>query len=168
MADIRVELLEGLGDEFTSPGMLTIRTALLQIPHTIVGIKHWNEWEIAASVLKVQPATTKRAVIGYSNGASEVTNIAAEDFPIDLLISLDPTIWLAMQPLHKNVKKAICFHNVNPASSFPPVGHASLATGPDFTGKLTTIDTWDLHGNVDTDPEIQGACILAVRALANS
>ena len=166
MRTVHVELLEGLGDEFTSPGMITIRDELLKISHLTAGLRHWNEWQIAGSALRVAPDA--RAVIGYSNGASEVTNIAAMDVPIDLLISLDPTIWLAMQPLHKNVVKAICFHNVNPASSFPPVGHASLTTAPDFTGKLTTIDTWDLHGNVDTDPEIQGACILAVRALANS
>jgi len=163
---IHIEILEGLGDDQTSPGMLTIAAELRKLPGATVIVRHWNQWQDAANALRALPATTLRSVIGYSNGASEVTQIAAENIPIDLLISLDPTIWLACAALHGNVKQAICFHNVNPASSFPPVGHASLTTAPDFKGTLRTVDTWDMHINVDTDPAIQGAVILAERQLA--
>lgn len=52
-----------------------------------------------------------------------------------------------MVPLGKNVRRAICFHDTNPLN---PVGHAYLKKGPDFNGTLITIDTSDLHLNVDT------------------
>lgn len=89
----------------------------------------------------------KRVILGYSNGGSELTYVCQMGFPVDLALALDPTIWLSMVPLGKNVRRAICFHDTNPLN---PVGHAYLKKGPDFNGTLITIDTSDLHLNVDT------------------
>ena len=164
---VHVEFLEGLGDDFTSPGVLAMAAQVRKLGANFSAtVRHWYQWRDAAAALKAAPASNARAVVGYSNGGSEVTGVSDAGFPLDLLIALDPTIWLACSPLHVNVKQAICFHNINPASSFPPVGHASLTTAADFKGRLRTIDTWDLHMNVDTDPVIQAVVLAAIKQLA--
>jgi hypothetical protein len=165
---VHVEFLEGLGDDFTSPGVLAMAAQVRKLGADFSAtVRRWYQWRDAATALKARQPGDARAVVGYSNGGSEVTGVSDAGFPLDLLVALDPTIWLACSPLHGNVKRAICFHNVNPVSSFPPVGHASLTTAPDFKGTLRTIDTWDLHMNVDTDPVIQAAVLAAIRQLAD-
>lgn len=142
----------GLGGEATSAGM-PYMAHRLQNKGIICVVFGWADWRKAGQWLRSRNG--KRAVVGYSNGGSEVTGITDLGFELDLVIALDPTIWLSMSPLHGNVREAVCFHNANPFSSFPPVGHARLTTAPDFKGKLTTIDTWDTHMDVDRDPSIQ-------------
>jgi hypothetical protein len=163
---VHVEFLEGLGDDFTSPGIPVMASQVRKLGANFSAtVRRWYQWRDAAAALKAAPAADARAVVGYSNGASEVTGVSDQGLALDLLVALDPTIWLACSPLHGNVKQAICFHNVNPASSFPPVGHASLTATADFKGRLRTIDTWDLHMNVDTDPVIQAVVMAAIRQL---
>jgi hypothetical protein len=165
-APVQLDILEGLGDDTTSPGCLVIAAEARKISGVTAVVWKWYQWEQVIAARKKLPADRLWAVVGYSNGASEAEQVAAPGITVDLLVALDPTIWLATAPLHGNVKRAICFHNVNWASSFPPVGHASLTTSPDFKGTLQTIDTWDLHINVDTDPVIQATVVAAVRQLA--
>jgi hypothetical protein len=164
---VHVEFLEGLGGDFTSAGVLAMAAQVRKLGSNFsASVRRWYQWRAAAAALKASPARNGRAVVGYSNGGSEVTGISDEGFALDLVIALDPTIWIACSPLHANVKQAICVHNVNPLSSFPPVGHASLTTAADFKGTLRTIDTWDLHINVDSDPVIQGVVLSAIKQLA--
>lgn len=164
---VHVEFLEGLGDDSTSPGVLTQAAEARKLPGVTAAVRRWYQWPVAAAALKALPAGVKRVVVGYSNGGSEVTQVADEGFPIDLLIAEDPTIWLAMASLHSNVAEAICFENINPFSSFPPVGHANLSTAPDFHGVLKVIATRDMHINVDTDPTIQATVLAAIKELAS-
>lgn len=163
---VQLDILEGLGDDATSPGCQVIAAEARKIPGVTAVVWKWYQWELLIAARKKLPADRLWAIVGYSNGASEVTQVAADGLTVDLLVALDPTIWLACAPLHNNVKRAICFHNVNPLSSFPPVGHASLTAAMDFKGLLQTFNTWDLHINVDTDPVIQAAVIAAVKQLA--
>lgn len=167
-APVELDILEGLGDDTTSPGCLVIAQEARKIPGVTAVVWKWYQWALVVAARKKLPADRLWAVVGYSNGASEAEQVAAAGLAVDLLIALDPTIWLATVPLQGNVKRAICFHNVNWASSFPPVGHASLSTAPDFKGTLQTIDTWDLHINVDTDPVIQAIVVAAVKQLAGA
>ena len=167
-APVQLDILEGLGDDTTSPGCLVIAQEARKIPGVTAVVWKWYQWPLVLAARKKLPADRLWAVVGYSNGGSEATQVAADGLIVDLLVALDPTIWLACAPLHDNVKRAICFHNVNPASSFPPVGHASLSVAVDFKGLLQTFNTWDLHNNVDTDPVIQAAVIAAVKQLAGA
>jgi dienelactone hydrolase len=157
-----VALLMGLGGEITSPG-IPYMAQKIQAHGFVAKVYSWDQWREAGEWLKSQPG--KKAVLGYSNGGSEVTGVTDLGFELDLVISLDPTIWLSMSPLHRNVKEAVCFHNANWLSSFPPVGHARLSTASDFKGKITTIDTYDSHMRVDTDASIQAYCEAKIFAL---
>jgi len=158
-----VHLLMGLGDSWTSPGVITQANQIKALGSDVTAtVWKWYEWASALADLQAKP-NTKHVVIGYSNGASFVQNIANSGVLLDLLISEDPTIWLPTYPLKSNVQKAICFKNTNPYSSFPPVGHASLVAGPGFPpSRLTTIETKDQHLSVDTDPTIIKTVVDAV------
>jgi len=165
-----VHLLYGLfGSVGSSPG-ITTQAQLIQklgadVTTTVWG---WDQWDSAAAALQNKPGS-KHVVIGYSNGASRVQNIADTGVSLDLLVSEDPTIWLETIPLRANVKKAVCFKNTNPMSSIPPVGHASLVAGQGFDPKnLVTIETQDLHANVDTDPAIINTVISYVKAVVQA
>jgi len=168
-----VHLLMGLGGKFTSPGVYTQAAQIKALgPDVSATVWAWDDWDRAAADLIAQKST-KHVAIGYSNGASKVQELANRLFQnnvrLDLLVAEDPTIWLPTTPLRANVMKAICFKNVNPASSFPPVGHASLKAGPDFPlSRLTTIETTLSHTAVDTDPKIIATVVQAVKAVVEA
>lgn len=172
MNQVDVQFLMGLGGHFTSQGVDQQAAQVRALgPNFHATVRAWDEWPAAAAAaLKALPATTRRAIVGYSNGGSEITQAAAQGVPIDLLVAEDATIWLALAPLHRNVKSAISFRNVNPFSSFPPVGHASLSIGAGWDPakqRLRTIDTWDMHTSVDLDPVIQAVVLASVKALGS-
>ena len=86
--------------------------------------------------------------------------------PRDLLIGLDPTIWLDSPALPPTVKRAHYYWNGN----FIPwltqfVGHGqyTLAPGKDRT-KLTSETIYDFHGNVDKNPARQQAIYKLLKA----
>lgn len=170
MNHIQVEMLMGLGGHATSSGIDDLAKLIQALNdknnYVIVEVRAWDDWKNAGAILKA--SGNKKVIIGYSNGGSEVTGISDMAFPIDLLISLDPTIWINCSPLHDNVKEAICFHNANWLSSIPPVGHNTLTTASDWKPlkqKLTIIDIYDLHMNVDKDKKIQDTCLSAIEKL---
>jgi len=168
-----VHLLMGLGDQFTSPGVLTQATRIRALGADVTAtVWTWAQWQSALSDLQSAANSngkTKHVVIGYSNGASMVQQLAASGVALDLLIAEDPTIWLPTVPLKGNVKKSICFHNTNWMSSIPPVGHASLVAGDGFNAaNLQTIDTTLAHTSVDTDPSIIQVVVNAVQLVVNA
>jgi dienelactone hydrolase len=127
----------------------------------------WDQYANASSWLREEGSKPNRriALLGYSNGGSCTTWITNDGFFIDLVIALDPTIWLSMYPLENNVKTAICVHDTNWLN---PVGHAYLTKGKLWDDKnqtLTTINTNDWHLSVDTDPKIQAVCYKAIALL---
>lgn len=153
-----VRLLEGLGGDRTSGGVLQQRDKIkAKFPTADVKVYGWSEWDKVAADFKAKP-DAKHVLIGYSNGGSTVTWTADTGVRIDALVAEDPTVWLSNIPLKGNVKKALCIHNSNPFSSFPPVGHAYLAAGLGFDKThLKTIETNDSHMYVDYDPVIIAA-----------
>src|ERR1700691_4935725 len=108
-APVELDILEGLGDDTTSPGCLVIAQEARKIPGVTAVVWKWYQWARVVAARKKLPADRLWAVIGYSNGASESEQVAAGGLTIDLLIALDPTIWLATVPLQGNVNGAICF-----------------------------------------------------------
>lgn len=132
----------------------------------------WENWQQAADWLK--PANI-RGAMGYSNGGNTAAWMAVykeyrEATDLDLLVGLDPTVWLDLPALTPNIKRAHYFWNGN----FIPwptqfVGHGaySLATGNRRT-QLTYDTIYSFHGNVDKDPAIQKKTLGLFRALLAS
>lgn len=156
MIPIHCEFLMGLGGRLTSSGVVQMYTDALRRPNVTANLREWDQWQDSVQTISELPKHSKVAVLGYSNGACTATDIAFEDFQVDLLVGFDRTIWLPARPLGGNVKRAICLWNVNPFSSFPPVGHGtySMAQGVPAS-RLTTRRITDFHINVDKNPANQ-------------
>lgn len=159
-----VELLEGLGGDVTSPGVITMANRINTWPGLKAIVSNWSDWQAAAARLSALAPTDKACIVGYSNGGSLATYVTAQGMRIDLLFGLDATIWIPPKAIPASVAKAICFWNVNPFSSLPPVGHAryTLADGNNKT-KLLTRKIYNSHMTVDTDPKIQDAVYQACK-----
>jgi len=132
----------------------------------------WENWQQAGDWLADADV---RVLCGYSNGGCTATWIPGygeyrTPTRVDLLIGLDPTIWLTRTPLTPNVKKAVCYYNANYFILFPSqfVGHAkySLAQG-NKTTNLITKTIYDFHGNVDKNPLRQAEIYSMIKALMN-
>lgn len=166
-----VEFLKGLelpGFE-TSPGIIDMAREVSSWAGYTAVVREWHEWEKSVDALKSLPVGIRRGVVGYSNGGSMATYIANSGTVIDFLVGMDATTWIPPKQLQINVRNAICFWNVNPFSSFPPVGHASysLVKGNTST-KLLTYKIMNLHGNVDTDPDNQKLVYEALKSLSTT
>jgi len=162
-----VHLLMGLGDEATSPGILTQSNTIRQMGTDVeTTVWTWKAWPEVVRRFIADNNQNKHVVIGYSCGASAVEYVADSNVALDLAVSEDPTIWLSTTPFRSNVAQAICFHNTNPIN---PVGRASCECGDGFPqSRLNQIDTADLHGNVDTDPAIVNVVMNAVQAIVQA
>jgi len=162
--DIYVAMLEGLGGDFSSSGVLQMAETVRQHGQNFhVKVYGWSQWQSAAAWLGAQ--TGKKVIFGYSNGANETTGVSDAGFEVDLLIALDPTVWLTVSPLHGNVRRAVLFHN----NSWDIVGHARLTTGTGWnpaTQKLIVIETDESHILLDQDPIIQGHIETEIYALS--
>lgn len=130
----------------------------------------WENWQQAGEWLY----TAKIKVIcGYSNGGCSVTWIPGyaeyrEPVGVDLLIGLDPTLWIYRSPIPSNVKKAVCYYNANYFVLFPTqfVGHGKYSlTQGNKTTNLITKTIYDWHGNVDKNPQRQAEIYSMIKAL---
>lgn len=156
------------GDEMTA----YVQTWVIPGYDTLAKFFPWENWQQAGDWLA--PADV-RAAIGYSNGGNTAAWLAAygnngyrTPTPLDLLVGLDPTIWLDSPPLPPTVKRAHYFWNGNFIPWFTQfVGHGryTLAEG-NRTTKLTSETIYDFHGNVDKNPARQQAIYKMLRALA--
>lgn len=166
---VHVEFLEGLGGDLTSPGIIAMANHVSSWPGYTTNVRNWSEWERSVDRFKSLPIATRRAIVGYSNGGSMATYVANSGTTIDFLIGMDATVWIPPKEIQINVRNAICFWNINPFSSVPPVGHAkyTLASG-NKTTKLLTYKITNLHGNVDTDPDNQELVFEALKSLSTT
>lgn len=166
-----IEFLKGLelpGFE-TSPGVIAMSQRVAGWAGYTSTVREWSEWQQSVDKFNSLPAGVKRGLVGYSNGGSLATYVAASGVGIDFLIGMDATTWIPPKALDVNVRNAICFWNVNPLSSFPPVGHASYSlTKSNKTTKLLTYKIMNLHGNVDTDPDNQELVYEALKSLSTT
>jgi len=156
-----VHLLMGLGDQTTSAGVVTQSESIRLLgPDVQTSVWTWKAWPQVVRLLIADGNAHKHVIIGYSCGASAMEYIADTNIPLDLLVAEDPTIWLSTTPIRGNVKQAICFHNTNFLNA---VGRASCEAGAGLpASRLTTINTADLHGDVDRDTSIIKTVLNAV------
>jgi hypothetical protein len=108
-----------------SPGIRWMAGNISTWPGFTAKYWDWSEYKTAGTWLQSQNQN-KRAIVGYSNGGSAATWVATDGFAIDLLVALDPTVWLANYALESNVKSAVCFHDT---FILNPVGHARCTKG---------------------------------------
>lgn len=162
-----IEILEGLGGDYTSQGCVQMANTMSTWPGYKVNLRSWSDWGRAAKAISETPKDVPVMVVGYSNGGSMATYVPYTcGRVIQKLIGLDPTVWIPPKVLPTNVMQAICLKNVNPFSSFPPVGHAGyeVQTGNKVT-KLLTRRIYDFHINVDKNPKNQAVVYQAAKDL---
>lgn len=161
----RVAFIGPLGGAALAAGMITMTNEVQgwKLPGFLTHAKFfpWENWQLAGEWLM---GAEVRAAVGYSNGGNTAAWMAAygeyrTPTPLDLLIGLDPTIWLDRPPLPSTVKRAHYYWNGNFIPWFSQfVGHGryTLAAGNQRT-KLTSETIYDFHGNVDKNPDRQQA-----------
>lgn len=163
---VLVEILEGLGGDNTSFGCVQIAAQIRALgPNYRATVRPYTAGDDVVASVMAAPDNAKIMLVGYSNGASLITYAAPRiKRTIHKMIGLDPTFWIWPLDIQQNVNQAICLWNVNPASMFPPVGHAyyKLAAGNERTILLTR-KIYDFHGNVDKNPKNQAVVVDAAR-----
>jgi hypothetical protein len=124
------------------------------------------EWRSAALKLAADRAagdTGRIALVGHSQGANNVIDMARElekhGVAVDLLITLAP--WL-QDPVPANVVHAVNYYQ-DPGWGTP------LKTDPGFKGELANVNVAGeasvFHINIDKDPRIQAEVVGAIAAL---
>lgn len=165
MLNVCVGFVMGLFGIFgSSPGIQQMGAQVAKWPGYEARVFQWSEWSAAATWLS-RKSCGVRAIVGYSNGGNTITYAAATGVKLAYAGSMDPTIWLPVTPIQKNVDSVMVFRNVNPLSSFPPVGHANLVKGATFRGVWKVYDVRDLHGAVDTNPKNQAPILAKLKSL---
>jgi hypothetical protein len=164
--------LYGLGGLVTSPGMLTLADKIkaLGTDFIVLGPYDQDAWEQAANDLNKRPANELIAAVGYSLGANNVVEIAAElGRKIDYLAGIQPSYWglgvdwSGVITLPPNVGVALNIYNPNFAATFG-LGYARYAAPAGFAGSLRLVVNEDLHPDVDNDAGVHG---LILRDLQN-
>jgi hypothetical protein len=171
---LRVAMIGPLGGASLAPGLIKMSNEInswIREGYLIQArFFNWSAWESAADWLNTADI---RVAIGYSNGGSSATWIPygdADTLPcrLDLLIGLDPTIWIKPALIPINVKKAVCYYNANWFILVPTqlVGHAKYyLTDNNKVTNLITRTIWDWHGNVDNNPQRQAEIYSMIKAL---
>lgn len=171
---LRVAMIGPLGGASLAPGMIKMTNQIQswKVEGYLIQARffNWSAWESAADWLN---GADIRVACGYSNGGSSVTWIpwGDADTPaakLDLLIGLDPTIWIKPSLIPSNVKKAVCYYNANWFIFVPTqwVGHAKYyLTDDNKSTNLITKTIWDWHGAVDSNPQRQAEIYSMIRAL---
>jgi len=164
--------LYGLGGLATSPGMLTLAQKISKLGGNFIVLGPYDQdaWQQAADDLAARPRSDRIGAVGYSLGANNVVEIAAElGRGIDYIAGIQPSYWglgvdwsgtIALPP---NVGSALNVFNPNFAATFG-LGYARYAAPAGFSGRLQLVTTNDLHPDVDNDAGIHG---LVLRDLQN-
>jgi hypothetical protein len=166
--------LYGLGGVATSPGMLTLAGKIenLGARFVVLGPYDQDAWQQAADDLAKRPTTDLIGAVGYSLGANNVVEIAAElGRKIDYIAGIQPSYWglgvdwsgvIALPP---NVGLALNIYNPNFAATFG-LGYARYAAPARFAGRLQLVTTNDLHPDVDNDAGIHGLILNSLQNIA--
>jgi hypothetical protein len=166
--------LYGLGGLATSPGMLTLAGKIRKLGKnvTVLGPYDQSQWEQAAEDLALRPKTDLIGAVGYSLGANNVVEIAAElGRPIDYIAGIQPSYWglgvawSGVIVLPPSVRYARNVYNPNFAATFG-LGYASYAAPAGFSGKLHVVATDDLHPEVDNDTGVHGLILRDLQEVA--
>ena len=172
--NICVADLYGLGGLATSPGMLTLAQKIkgLGKNFAVLGPYDQSEWEQAAADLTHRPKSDLIGAIGYSLGANNVVEIAAElGRKIDYIAGIQPSYWglgvdwSGVITLPPNVGCALNIYNPNFPATFG-LGYARYAAPAVFAGKLQIHTTSDLHPEVDNDTGVHGLILSDLRRIA--
>jgi hypothetical protein len=166
--------LYGLGGLATSPGMLTLAAKIRRLGKNFVvlGPYDQSEWQQAADDLAHRPKTDLIGAIGYSLGANNVVEIAAElGRKIDYIAGIQPSYWgLGVDwsgtiTLPSNVGCARNIYNPNFLATLG-LGYAHYAAPASFSGKLQMSVTSDLHPDVDNDAGVHGLILGDLKKVA--
>jgi|GEM_PF-4958678 len=166
--------LYGLGGLTTSPGMLSLagKIKALGANYIVLGPYDQDAWQQAADDLASRPASDLIGAIGYSLGANNAVEIAAElGRRIDYIAGIQPSYWglgvdwsgeIALPP---NVGSALNVYNPNFAATFG-LGYARYVAPAGFSGKLQLVTTSDLHPDVDNDAGIHKLVLRGLQTIA--
>jgi hypothetical protein len=166
--------LYGLGGLATSPGMLTLANKIKQLGKNFVVLGPYDQhaWHQAADDLGKRPASDRIAAVGYSLGANNVVEIAAElGRKIDYIAGIQPSYWglggdwSGAITLPPNVGTALCIYNPNFAATLG-LGYARYAAPAGFAGRLQLRATADLHPDVDNDAGVHGLILRGLQTVA--
>ena len=166
--------LYGLGGLATSPGMLTLADKIrsLGANFAVLGPYAESAWEQAAADLDKRPASELIGAVGYSLGANNVVEIAAElGRKIDYLAGIQPSYWelgvdwSGVIVLPPNVRFALGIYNPSFAATFG-LGYARYSAPAGFTGNLQLLTTSELHPDVDNDAGVHGLILHGLQNLA--
>jgi hypothetical protein len=156
--------LYGLGGIATSPGMLTLAEKIKTLGPNFVVLGPYDQsgWQQAAADLAKRPAEELIGAIGYSLGANNVVEIAAElGRKVDYLAGIQPSYWgLGVDwsgtiTLPPNIGFALNIYNPFFGATFG-LGYARYAAPIGFKGSLHLLTTDDLHPDVDNDAGLHG------------
>jgi len=164
--------LYGLGGLTTSPGMLTLFGKIKKLGANVIvlGPYDQDDWRQAAADLNARPSGDLIGAVGYSLGANNVVEIAAElGRKVDYIAGIQPSYWglgvdwSGVITLPPNVAAALCIYNPYFAATFG-LGYGRYAAPAGFVGDLQLLTTNDLHPDVDNDTGVHG---LILRSLQN-
>lgn len=168
--------LYGLGGLTTSPGMLTLagKVRKLGASFVVLGPYDQDEWQEAAADLDKRPKGDLIGAVGYSLGANNVVEIAAElGRRIDYIAGVQPSYWglgvdwsgfIALPP---NVGRALNIYNPNFAATFG-LGYARYQAPAGFAGSLQLVSNGDLHPDVDNDAGVHGLILRDLQTIAGT
>jgi hypothetical protein len=166
--------LYGLGGVTTSPGMLTLAGKIKKLGTNFIVLGPYDQsaWQQAANDLNARPAGDLIGAVGYSLGANNVVEIAAElGRKIDYIAGIQPSFWglgvdwsgvIALPP---NVGHALNVYNPNFAATFG-LGYARYAAPANFRGSLQIVTNDDLHPDADNDAGVHGLILAGLQKLA--
>jgi hypothetical protein len=168
--------LYGLGGLVTSPGMLTLAGKIKALGKNflVLGPYDQDDWQQAADDLNARPSSDLIGAVGYSLGANNVVEIAAElGRRIDYIAGIQPSFWglgvdwsgtISLPP---NVGAALNIYNPNFAATFG-LGFARYAAPAGFAGSLQLVTNSDLHPDVDNDAGVYGLILAGLQRLAGN
>ncbi len=127
-------------------------------------VYNWGDTGSLLRDLANEPNDRKAILIGYSGGGSRATWVANSiRHWIDLMVLYDPSPKWQMQPIGKNVRKAICYHNLNPMMpSFYGMLGGGLLTG---STKIEIVEISEQHLLVQADQRLHDRTLAAVKEL---
>ena len=166
--------LYGLGGLTTSPGMLTLADKIKKLgaSFVVLGPYEQDAWQQAAADLNDRPAGDLIGAVGYSLGANNVVEIAAElGRKIDYIAGIQPSYWglgvdwSGVITLPPNVGRALNIYNPSFAATFG-LGYARYAAPAGFSGSLQLVSNDDLHPDVDNDAGVHGLILAGLQNIS--
>jgi hypothetical protein len=121
----------------------------------------WTETAKMIARINSAPLSEKIIYYGHSMGANDAPIISRSvSRSIELMIGFDPTVWYALPPIPRNVKRAICIRSNNYMNM---VGHGYFTVEDSKATRLQTYDTMDEHTVLDDDAKLHAIALAAIR-----